>query len=252
MKFDIQNSSRANSIRKTLAILRERFSESGALDLGTSFQMLVAVVLSARTKDEQVLKALPGLFRTFPDVASMASANPEEIGGHISHIGLYKNKAKFLVALAQKLRDDFCGEVPRTMHELVALPGVGRKTASVLLAARFSTPAIAVDTHVFRIVQRLGWAQASSVSSLEQKLLRVVPEDVQRDVNTTMVPFGRAICTPGKPRCFLCPVAHLCMYQRKNIERPKDAEALIAQGEKQRLTITRLKEEVQQSLYEHT
>lgn len=231
-------------IRKTLVILRERFSELGALDMGSDFHMLVAVVLSARTKDEQVLKALPGLFGAFPGVDDCAKATPEEIGAHIARIGLYKSKAKYIVALAKKLRDEYGGKVPGTMGELVTLPGVGRKTASVLLTARFSTPAIAVDTHVFRIAQRLGWAKASSVGILEKKLLRVVPSEVQHEVNMTMVPFGRAICVPGVPRCWACPVVDFCAYKQKNLERPKDAEMILEKAEKQRKAIERLKSEV--------
>lgn len=236
-------SNQEQKIRKTLAILRERFSELGALDMGSDFQMLVAVVLSARTKDEQVLKALPGLFGAYPDIDACAKATPEEIGVHISRIGLYKSKAKYIVALAKRLRDEYGGRVPGTMGELVTLPGVGRKTASVLLSARFSTPAIAVDTHVFRIAQRLGWAKAALVGTLEKKLLRVVPSDVQHEVNMTMVPFGRAICVPGKPRCWACPVVNLCAYKQKNLERPKDAELILEKAEKQRKEIERLKSE---------
>ena len=138
--------------------------------------------------------------------------------------------------------------MPSTMGELVTLPGVGRKTASVLLAARFSTPAIAVDTHVFRIAQRLGWGKSASLASLEQQLLRTVPMDVQVDVNTTMVPFGRAICIPGKPRCWMCPVADLCGYAQKNLDRPKDADLILAKAEKQRDTIAALKADVQIAL----
>lgn len=167
---------------------------------------------------------------------------------YISRIGLYKSKAKYIVALAKKLRDDYGGKVPGTMGELVTLPGVGRKTASVLLTARFSTPAIAVDTHVFRITQRLGWAKASSVGTLEKKLLRVVPSEIQHEVNMTMVPFGRAICVPGTPRCWACPVADLCAYTQKNLERPKDAEMILEKAEKQRKEIERLKGEADVSL----
>jgi endonuclease III len=235
--------SRLQRIRKTLAILRERFSELGALDMGSDFQMLVAVVLSARTKDEQVLKALPGLFGAYPNVDACAKATPEEMSAHISRIGLYKSKARYIVALAKKLCDNYGGKVPGTMRELVTLPGVGRKTASVLLTARFSTPAIAVDTHVFRIAQRLGWAKANSVGTLEKKLLRVVPSEVQHEVNITMVPFGRAICISGTPRCWACPVADLCAYMHKNLERPKDAEMILEKAETQRKEIERLKYE---------
>jgi endonuclease-3 len=233
---------KSETIRKTLAILRERFPESGALDMGTPFQMLVAVVLSARTKDEQVLKALPGLFAAYPDAARLAKGIPDDVGRHISSIGLYKSKAKYIIALAQKIRDEFDGEVPRTMGELVTLPGVGRKTASVLLAARFSMPAIAVDTHVFRIAQRLGWAKTASVSRLEEELLRRVPVDIQADVNTTMVPFGRAICIPRTPRCWMCPVVHLCAYPNKLLTPPPDAKDIQRKIEIQRKEIARLKE----------
>lgn len=243
VKFATPNKHQEQNIRKTLAILRERFSELGALDMGTDFQMLVAVVLSARTKDEQVLKALPGLFGAYPDVEACAHATPEEIGMHISRIGLYKSKAKYIVALAKRLCDEYGGRVPGTMGELVTLPGVGRKTASVLLSARFSTPAIAVDTHVFRITQRLGWAKASSVGTLEKKLLRVVPGEIQHEVNMTMVPFGRAICIPRAPRCWACPVVDFCAYKQKNLERPKNAEILLEKAEKQRKEIERLKYE---------
>ncbi len=231
-------------IRKTLSILRAHFSESGALDRGSDFQMLVAVVLSARTRDEQVLKALPELFRAYPNARACAQATPEDVGKYIANIGLYRSKAKHIVALAQKIQDTYHGNIPRTMAGLVTLPGVGRKTASVLLAARFATPAIAVDTHVFRITQRLGWAYASSVGALEKKLLRIVPQDVQSVVNTVMVPFGRAICIPGKPRCWACPVADLCAYQQKNLNRPANAEIIFAKIEKQRKEIERLKGEV--------
>jgi len=242
--LNTQNKVQEQNIRKTLAILRERFSELGALDMGSDFQMLVAVVLSARTKDEQVLKALPGLFGAYPDVHACAHATPEEISVHISRIGLYKSKAKYIVALANRLRDEYGGKVPGTMGELVTLPGVGRKTASVLLTARFATPAIAVDTHVFRITQRLGWAKGSSVGILEKKLLRVVPSEIQRDVNMAMVPFGRAICVPGAPRCWACPVVDFCAYTQKNLERPKDADRILEKAEKQRKEIERLKYEI--------
>jgi len=248
VKLNIRNSNQEQKIPKTLAILRERFSELGALDMGSDFQMLVAVVLSARTKDEQVLKALPGLFGAYPDVDACANAAPEEIGVHILHIGLYQSKAKYIVALAKRLRDEYGGKVPGTMGELVTLPGVGRKTASVLLTARFSTPAIAVDTHVFRITQRLGWAKASLVGTLEKKLLRMVPREVQHEVNMTMVPFGRAICVPGAPRCWACPVVDFCAYTKKNLERPRDADLLLEKAEKQRKEIERLKCEADVSL----
>lgn len=241
VKPSISHKARQNRIRATLTILRQHFPESGALDFGTPFHMLVAVVLSARTRDEQVLQALPDFFSMFPDVWQLSRARVEEVELYISRIGLYKSKARYLVALAQHLCERFAGEVPRTMGELISLPGVGRKTASVLLAARFSLPALAVDTHVFRIAQRLGWAKAASVLALEQKLVRIVPVDIQQAVNTTMVPFGRKICVPGTPRCWSCPVVHLCAYPQKSLQVPRNADAILLRAEKQRAEIARLK-----------
>lgn len=242
LEFSVKISS--TDIVSTLHILKNAYPEAGALDIGSTFQMLVAVVLSARTKDEQVLLALPHLFSRFPTPDLLAQADITQVEACISRIGLYKSKARYIVALSQQLLERFSGTVPATLHELVSLPGVGRKTASVLLAARFATPAIAVDTHVYRIAQRLGWARAASILSLEKKLLRVVPESSQALVNTVMVPFGRAICTAGTPRCWVCPVAHLCAFPKKNLSAPKNADALLAQSQQQREALQQLTSDV--------
>ncbi len=231
----------SNNIVSSLEILRRTFPETGALDIGTNFHMLVAVVLSARTRDEQVLLALPELFTRFPHPASLASAPLAEVEQCIAHIGLYKSKARNIIALSQQLLERFSGTVPHTLRELVTLPGVGRKTASVLLAARFATPAIAVDTHVYRIAQRLGWARASSLVALERKLLQRVPLASQALVNTVMVPFGRAVCVSGAPRCWACPVVQFCEYGKKNMTAPQNAEEILARAQRQREHIAELK-----------
>lgn len=232
------------AISETLGRLRERYPAKGALDLGSTFQFLVAVVLSARTRDEQVLKALPELYRNFPTPRKLADADEPEIAKTIKTIGFYRAKAKFIKKLAQEICDRFDGEVPETMEGLTTLPGVGRKTASVILAARFGVPAIAVDTHVFRIVQRLGWVKGSSVLEVEKKLLDVVPETDKTTVNTVMVPFGREICIPGTPRCWACPVADLCAYSRKNLDVPKNADVILAKAQAQKDEIVRLQHQV--------
>ncbi len=238
----------AKRIIATLQMLKKRYPAHGALDIGSDFQFLVAVVLSARTRDEQVLKALPKLYTTYPTPAAMAAATLEDIGQCIRSIGFYRAKAKNIQALAQRIVGDFNGEIPRTMEELISLPGVGRKTASVILAARFDDPAIAVDTHVFRITQRLGWAKANNVAHLEKKLLRVVPEKHQFVVNTVMVPFGREICTPGTPRCWACPVVDLCKYKKKNLIVPSNVDQIMQRAQQQKDEIVKLQEEVRNVL----
>ncbi len=191
------------------------FPERGSLDIGTAFHMLVGVILSARTKDEQVLRVLPRLLSAYPHAEALARASASDIEPYIATIGLYKSKARALERLGKELCERHGGVVPGTFHELVELSGVGRKTASVLLAARFSRPAIAVDTHVFRIVRRLGWSTSTSVVGVEKDLLRGIPEDLAPAVNTVMVPLGRMYCT-AKPLCGTCPLAPWCLYAERH------------------------------------
>lgn len=210
-------------IRTAITSLRSRYPTSGALEIGTPYHLLTLVAISARTRDEQVLKLAPAFFRAFPSVRHLAMADVAAIARRLGTIGLYQQKAKNLKAMAQRLVAEFNGEVPRTMAELTSLPGVGRKTASVVLAAAFGVPAIAVDTHVFRVVQRLGWAKASTPAALEQRLLALVPKELQTDVNHVFVPFGRSICITPQPRCWACPLVDVCAYPSKQLEMPEDA-----------------------------
>lgn len=235
-------------IIETLKSLRRQYTGGGVLEIGEPFAMVVAVLLSARTRDEQVLKALGGLFGKYPTPEKMAKASVEDIARLISNIGLYKAKAKYVKALAQKLVDDFSGRVPETIEELITLPGVGRKTASVVLVGAFGKQAIAVDTHVFRVVNRLGWVKAKTPEEMEKKLLEIVPENHKRDVNHTMVPFGRAICIPGKPRCWGCPLVELCDFAHKNVERPKDADDILESVKEREGKLLALRDEVKEKL----
>lgn len=183
--------------------------------MGNAEDTLIATLLSARTTDVQVLRVYPGLRRSYPTLAALAVAPVAAIASKISSIGLYRNKAKAVKALARMLISDFGGKVPRTMDELITLPGVGRKTASCVLAYAYKIPAIAVDTHVFRIVHRLGWAKGASAEKVEMELRSLVPEKSWIDINRSMVQFGRDICKPGRPQCVRCPVAKWCAYPNK-------------------------------------
>lgn len=185
------------------------------VDFGTAEDTLIATVLSARTRDEQVLAVYPGLRQKFPTLQDLARASWQEIASRITRIGLYQHKAKAVKALAQMLLTEFGGKVPRTMEELVRLPGVGRKTASCVLGYAFHLPAVAVDTHVFRISHRLGWAKGKTPEAVEEELKALFPSKVWTEINRMGVKFGRTICVPGRPRCWQCPVRHLCPYEPK-------------------------------------
>lgn len=204
-------------------MLRRRFPNPGAMEVGNPYRTLVAVILSARTRDEQVLKLLPGFFAAYPTVLALARANVKEIEQKISTIGMYRQKAKHLQGMAKMVGH---GDIPRTMEGLVALPGVGRKTASVVLVACFETPAIAVDTHVHRVVNRLGWVKTKTPEKTEAALLQMVPKSWQATVNRVFVKFGRYICIPGRPRCWMCPIQKHCAYKLKTYTLPKNAAAV--------------------------
>ncbi len=205
----------ASSVENILKKVRPRYTAKGMVDLGTPEDTLIATLLSARTRDEQVLKVYPGLRKQFPRIQDLAEASVPDIARCISSIGLYRNKAKAIQALARMLVEEFDGRVPQTMDELIRLPGVGRKTASCVLWYGFGIPAMAVDTHVFRIVHRLGWAKGKNAEQVEQELMKLIPRRWWGEVNRIFVQFGRDVCRPGKPQCWRCPVAALCPFQPK-------------------------------------
>jgi endonuclease-3 len=213
-----------------LTRLAKQYPNPGALEFQNPYRTLVAVVLSARTRDEQVLKMLPTFFYAFPTPRALAQATEEEIYAKLGGIGMNKQKAAHLSRLAQRVMETFSGEIPRTLEELVTLAGVGRKTASVVLSSEFGVPAIAVDTHVHRITNRLGWVHTKTPAQTESQLLACVPKQKHRLVNRVFVPFGRAICVPGKPRCYACPIKDQCQYKEKNVQAPRNAEALLAKA----------------------
>ncbi|MFH1078256.1 MAG: endonuclease III [Patescibacteria group bacterium] len=203
------------SVAKTIAILKRRYPQKPDMDLGTPEDTLLGTLMSARTTDKQVLKMWPSFRRRFPTWQALAKADVTDIEDAIDTIGLYRSKAKAVNGLAKMILTDFGGTVPRTMEELTRLPGVGRKTASCVLSYAFGVPAIAVDTHVFRIARRLGWSRGRTPEQVERDLLSLVPKRLWEQVNRRFVHFGRDVCVGGTPRCWRCPVAASCAFSPK-------------------------------------
>jgi endonuclease-3 len=204
---------------RIVQILVKKYTQKADMDMENGEDTLLAVLLSAQTTDKQVLKVFPSFRKKFPTWESLASAKVSAIAKSINTIGLYPAKAKAIHATAKKILHEFSGKIPNTMDALVTLPGVGRKTASCVLAYVFHTPAIAVDTHVFRIAHRMGLSNGKTVEQVERDLKAVIPKRLWIQVNFTMVQFGRDICTGGKkPACWKCPVKHYCLYPHKTMQ----------------------------------
>ncbi|MGF0039608.1 endonuclease III [Peptoniphilaceae bacterium SGI.131] len=185
------------------------------LNFTNPFELLIATILSAQTTDVQVNKVTKNLFLKYPTCYDLAKADVADVMNDIKTIGLYKDKAKRIVATSNLLISDFGGEVPKTMEELTTLPGVGRKTANVVMANAFFIPAIAVDTHVFRVSNRLGLANADNVEDTEEDLKKAIPKEKWADAHHGLIFHGRRICSARNPKCHLCPVSDLCIYYGK-------------------------------------
>lgn len=184
------------------------------------FELLIAVILSAQATDVSVNKATPGLFAAFPTPEALAAASVEEIIAKIKTIGLYRNKAKNIKACAQQLLERFNGEVPQTRDELVSLPGVGRKTANVVMGDAFGEPAFAVDTHVERVSKRLRICKLNAnVTEVEQTLMRKVPKELWVKTHHTMIFFGRYHCLAKNPKCQTCPLQSYCKYYKETTKK---------------------------------
>ncbi|MDR0199770.1 MAG: endonuclease III [Streptococcaceae bacterium] len=188
----------------------------GELNWDTPFHLLVAVSLSAQTTDVGVNKATPALFARYPEPEDLAQADLTEVESYIKTIGLYKTKAKHIVAASQMLVARYGGEVPQDKGELVKLPGVGVKTANVVAAEAFGVPGIAVDTHVDRVTKRLGLvAWNKTVGDVEAKLMRTIPKNRWIKAHHQLIFFGRYHCTAKKPKCADCPVFDICQWDGK-------------------------------------
>ena len=186
-------------------------AEPSALDWHTPFQLVIAVLLSAQTTDAAVNAVTPELFERWGTPESMAQAEPAEVAEVIHRLGFFNTKSRHCVECAQMIMTDFGAEVPQTMAELCRLPGVGRKTANIVLNKAFGiVEGIAVDTHVFRIAQRMGLTRAATPLAAEQDLLAVVPQELWDNVNSEWIRFGRATCTARVAHCDECPCEDLC------------------------------------------
>lgn len=187
-----------------------------SLDYKDPFQLLVATQLAAQCTDARVNMVTPSLFAKYPTVKAFAEADITDMEMAIKSTGFYHNKARNLIACAQKLLADFEGIVPQTMEELLSLPGVGRKTANLLLGDVFGQPAIVVDTHAKRITNRLGLTKNEDPTKIEIDLRKIVPPDMGSDFCHQLVYHGRALCTARGPKCGLCGLQNVCDYYKKN------------------------------------
>ena len=191
----------------------------GELEHLNAFTLLVAVALSAQATDKGVNRATRALFQIADTPQKMLALGEEALTEHIKTIGLYRNKAKNVIRLSQRLIDAYGGEVPSSRAALMSLPGVGRKTANVVLNMWFRLPAQAVDTHIFRVGNRSGIAPGRDEAAVERAIEDNVPAEFQQHAHHWLILHGRYICTARKPKCGICPIAEWCLYDQKDGEK---------------------------------
>lgn len=203
---------------KICARLAERYHDVVIeLDYETHYQLLVAVVLSAQATDKGVNKATKSLFTEVREAQDMVELPFESLVSMIRSIGLYHTKAKNVMALSQILVSEHAGQVPNTMEALIKLPGVGRKTANVVLNVLFGLPTIAVDTHVFRVSNRLGLSNGKTPDQVEADLVRKIDSEYKQDLHLWLIHHGRYACKAQRPLCQTCSLIDLCTYKYKNL-----------------------------------
>jgi len=200
-----------NKATEIVKILKETYPDACcSLDFENAFQLLVATILSAQCTDERVNIVTKDLFQKYRTMEDFANATQEEMEEAVKSTGFYRNKARNIIAVAQVLMAKFQGKVPQTMDEMLTLPGVGRKTANLVLGDVYNVPGIVVDTHVKRISNKLGLTKNQDPEKIEYDLMKVIPKDNWTDWNHLLVFHGRAICKAKKPECMICPINHLC------------------------------------------
>ncbi len=204
-------------VAEIIEIMSELYPEAEcALEHEDRFQLLIAVVLSAQTTDKSVNQVSPALFGRYPDAAALASAHPGELEEIIKRIGMYHTKAKNIIALSKMLVDKYDGEVPGDYDLLLELPGVGRKTANVVLSVGFGVPRIAVDTHVFRLANRIGITAEKNELNTELALMKAIPEERWIMMHHALIWHGRRVCNARNPMCDQCGIQRLC--RRKGVK----------------------------------
>jgi len=198
-------------IQKTLKILYRTYPDVAcALTHKDPLQLLVATILSAQCTDARVNLVTPALFKKYPNAKAFAAADLKELEQDIRSTGFYKNKAKAIRGCCQLLLTQHGGQMPRTLEELVRFPGIGRKTANVVLGVAFGIPGIVVDTHVRRLTYRMGFTKQTDPEKIEAEMMQVIPEKNWTDFGLLLIAHGRALCTARKPDCPQCPLRALC------------------------------------------
>ena len=187
----------------------------------TPFQLLVATILSAQTTDKKVNEVTESLFRDYPDVDALLTLSINELEERIKQIGLYRSKAKNILIMCNQLKTKFNGEVPKTMDEITSLAGAGRKTANVVLSNAFGVPSIAVDTHVFRVSNRLGLADSDNVLEVEKQLQAELPKKEWSLAHHLLIFHGRRCCIARNPRCSECSLTNRCVYFKEQKSKKK-------------------------------
>ena len=206
--------------RDVLARLKDVYKNVGtALRFKTPYELLVATILSAQSTDKQVNKVTKELFQKYPDAQAISQLTPEELAEEIKSIGLYKNKSKNIVAASKLLVEQYDGQVPADLDELVKLPGVGRKTANVVLSNAFGIPALAVDTHVFRVANRLKLTDSHDVLTSEKQLMEMIPREDWSDAHHWLIWHGRLFCKARKPNCERCKLNDLCLSEENKMSK---------------------------------
>ena len=206
-----------NKARKleTLDKLEALYPEAKAeLEFSNPYEMLVATILSAQCTDRQVNKVTPAVFARWPDAVAMAGAEESELYPMVRSCG-FASKAGNIIAACRMIRDEFGGEVPKTREELTRLPGVGRKTANVVLSNAFGIPAFAVDTHVFRVSNRIGLCRADTVEETERQMTRLIPKEKWGKAHHWLIWHGRRVCKAQRPQCDTCGLRETCEYHQK-------------------------------------
>jgi endonuclease-3 len=200
-----------------LKLLKKKYGQtSTALKFENTFQLLVSTMLAAQSTDKQVNKITKSLYQKHSDVSSFSKLSIFALEKEIKSVGLYKNKAKNIIATANMILDKFAGKVPRTREELIQLPGVGRKTANVVLSVGFKQNAIAVDTHVFRVSNRIGLANAKNVEQTELQLMKEIPSNDWSAAHHWLIWHGRTLCKAQGPQCENCFLQNHCLYFKNN------------------------------------
>ena len=203
--------------QEVLKILARELPDTGpTLNFKNTFELLVAVILSAQCTDKQVNKTTAGLFARYQTPQEFANLTPEQLAKEIKGCGLYRNKSLHIIKTCRILVEKYGGKVPDNLVELRSLPGVGRKTANVVLNIAYQKPTFPVDTHVFRVARRLGLSSGNTILQVEKDLMKLIPEQERGNWHHRLIQFGRTICTSKKPQCHHCPVNKFCRQTGRN------------------------------------